>query len=187
MAKIDKKLLYWVKTRVNSAGREVIANSVLISTCLYFVAICSGTKAGVARITGKIRNFYWSGTPHTSRVRVAWQTCCLQRHEGGLNLIDPGAAVVALMSKWILSACEPRASNFKTILRYRLSLFQPHPQDRWAPSLDWFLQPTHKSSVGSKVWLRTTRAWKSLAFELRPTVPASFTEWMSSTFWWAAG
>ena len=123
MAKIDRKLLYWIKTRVNLVGQEVIANTMLISTCLYFLAICSGTKVGKTRITGKIRNFYWSSTPHTTRVRVAWQTCCLWRHEGALNFIDPGAAVVALMSKWILSACEPRASNFKTILRYRFSFF----------------------------------------------------------------
>jgi hypothetical protein len=37
--KVDKKLLYWTSQRLNAAGREVIANSVLISSMLYFVAL----------------------------------------------------------------------------------------------------------------------------------------------------
>jgi hypothetical protein len=57
-AKIQKKLMYWVTVRLNSAGREVITNNVLVSSLLYFLAIWGGIADGIKRITGKIRNFY---------------------------------------------------------------------------------------------------------------------------------
>jgi hypothetical protein len=44
MNKIDKKLDYWTTVRLNSAGRVVISNSVLISTMLYFLGIWGGVR-----------------------------------------------------------------------------------------------------------------------------------------------
>jgi hypothetical protein len=70
-AKIDRKLTYWVTTQLNWAGREVIVNGILISAMLYLLALWGGSQGGVKRITGKIRNFYWSNTTQPSRTRVA--------------------------------------------------------------------------------------------------------------------
>jgi hypothetical protein len=42
MEKIDKKLKYWITTRVNNTGRAVVANRILISTALFFRAIWGG-------------------------------------------------------------------------------------------------------------------------------------------------
>jgi hypothetical protein len=138
MAKIEKKLMYWVTVRLNSAGREVIANSVLVSSLLYFLAIWGDTADGIKRITRKIRNFYWAGTTQQARAWVAWQTCCLKRCDGGLNLIDHQEATTALMAKWVVVACELGTSNFKAMLRCCLSSFQPHSRGKWNPGLQWF-------------------------------------------------
>jgi hypothetical protein len=150
MAKIEKKLMYWVTVRLNSAGREVIANSVLVSSLLYSLAIWGGMAEGIKRITGKIRNFYWAGTTQQARARVAWQTCCLKHCDGGLNLIDPQEASIALMAKWVVVACEPGASNFKALLWYRLSLFQPHSRGKWNPRLQ---SVVHAATSSSLTWL----------------------------------
>jgi hypothetical protein len=56
---------------------------------LYFLAIWGGTKAGVARITSRIRNFFWYAPATRTQARVSWKLCCLSREEGGLNMIDP--------------------------------------------------------------------------------------------------
>jgi hypothetical protein len=135
MAKIEKKLMYWVTVRLNSAGQEVIANSVLVSFLLYFLAIWGGTADGIKRITRKTRNFYWAGTIQQARARVAWQTCCLKRCNGGLNLIDSQEAITTLMAKWVVVACEPGTSNFKAMPQFRLSSFQPHSRGKWNPRL----------------------------------------------------
>jgi hypothetical protein len=121
LEKIDRKLQYWCTTHLNLAGREVVVNGVLISACLYYLALWGGTKKGVAQITSRIRNFYWSGTTARTWIGVGWKVCCLSRDDGGLNIIDPGEAVCALMTKWIISACELGLSNFKAMIRYRLS------------------------------------------------------------------
>jgi hypothetical protein len=91
--------MYWTLQRLNAAGREVVTNSILISSMLYFLAIWCGTKAGIARATSKVRNFFWSGSVTRTRARVSWKQCCLRREDGGLNLIDPHDAVTALMAK----------------------------------------------------------------------------------------
>jgi hypothetical protein len=99
MTKIEKKLQYWCSIRLNTTGREVIANGVLISTLFYFLAIWGGTKAGVQKIISKIRNFYWSGFVQQCRARVAWKMCCQKRVEGGLNLMDPMDALTSMMGR----------------------------------------------------------------------------------------
>jgi hypothetical protein len=69
--KIEAKLKYWATTKLNFAGREVIVNGVLISSLLYFLGIWGGTKAGISRVTSKIRNYYWCGGLHRTRARTA--------------------------------------------------------------------------------------------------------------------
>jgi hypothetical protein len=102
--KIDKKLLYWMSQRINIIGRETIANAILISSMLYFIAIWGGTKRGIASITKKVRQFFSSGTIQRTSARVSWQVCCLKRCDRGFNLINPNEAIIALISKWIVAA-----------------------------------------------------------------------------------
>ena len=92
--------------------------------------------------------------------------------------LDPGEAVVALMTKWIITACELGTSSFKTLLRHRLCQLQPLPNGKWPPSMMWFQQKDHKGSGGSSVWNRVLKPWKTLSTRLRP---ASFDEWLTLT------
>lgn len=95
--RIDKKLEYWTKTKINSAGRAFIANGILVSSPLYFLAIWGGSMKGVKKVVGKIRNYLWSGSTNPSRTRVSWINCCRTKNEGGLGLINPMEAMNALM------------------------------------------------------------------------------------------
>jgi hypothetical protein len=158
--RMDKKLRYWSGRKLNLTGRTIIGNSVLISTTLYFLAIWGGSSSRVKRITAKVRNYICTGEDKPFRARVAWQTCCHKKRDGGLGLVDPAAALTALMAKWILAACEPGDSNFKIMLRHRISNFQPYPGGNWPPSLQWFALPSHAAKSGSMVWQRTAQAWK---------------------------
>lgn len=44
MAKIEKRLMYWITMRLNSARQEVITNNVLVSSLLYILAIWGGAR-----------------------------------------------------------------------------------------------------------------------------------------------
>jgi hypothetical protein len=57
-----------------------------------------------------LRDFLWIGSAHQSRARVRWANCCVQKHRGGLNLIDPEDALQALLDKWIMKALAPGSS-----------------------------------------------------------------------------
>ena len=41
-----------------------------------------------------------------------------RKNEGGLGLVNPHEAKVALMSKWILIAMEPGESNLNVLLKH---------------------------------------------------------------------
>jgi hypothetical protein len=112
---------------------------------------------------------------------------CSKKREGGLNIVNPLDVVIALMSKWVVSACEPGDSNFKKLMQYRLSCFQPYSHGGWNRSLEWFSQHSHKASPGSKIWNRMARAWKTLVMEVEQVGPSSYDEWLSTAFWWSPG
>lgn len=97
-ARIDKALEYWSIVQMNAYGRAVIINGVLLSGLWYFLSIWGGIDAGVSKIRGQLFNFLWAGDPKRGRNRVNWLTCCQSKEEGGLNLINPEDAVVALMT-----------------------------------------------------------------------------------------
>lgn len=137
---------------------------------------------GIQQVTSKIRQFYWSGKVGRTRVGVAWETCCLNKEVGGLAFTDPTEALTALLTKWVVVACEPGYSNFKAILRYRLARTQPPGPQRWADSPDWFQMHQHKSKQGSNVWNRIGRAWKTMVKFTYHTGPENFDEWLATNF-----
>jgi hypothetical protein len=100
-----------------------VGNNVLLSTTLYFLAIWGGTGSGIKHIKAKMWNYLWVGENKPCRARVARQTCCLKKWDEGLGLVDPTDALVALMTKWLIVACEPGVSNFKTMLRHCLARY----------------------------------------------------------------
>jgi hypothetical protein len=152
--RIEQKINYWATVRLNSTGRAVIANGVLVSSTLYFLSIWAGSKARIRKVISKVRNYLFSGTAQPARARVAWSVVCSKKREGGLNIVNPLDAVIALMSKWVVSACEPGDSNLKKLMQYRLSCFQPYSHGGWNRSLEWFSHHSHKASPGSKIWNR---------------------------------
>jgi hypothetical protein len=105
---------------------------------------------------------------------VAWQVVCSRKRDGGFNIINPLEVVVALMSKWVVGACELGNSNFKMMIRHRLSSYQSYAHGKWNMSLEWFSQHNHKAAAGSKIWNRVSRAWKLLVSEVKKVDPWSY-------------
>jgi hypothetical protein len=184
LTRTDKQLQYWSNTRINRTGRAVISNAILIGAALFFLSIWGGTQAGVKKLVAKARNYLWAGSAQPARARVAWDVVCLPRQDGGLNMINPKHMVIALMSKWIINACEPGSSKFKALLRHRLEQCQPHARGTWNGSLQWFTRPNFRASSGSRMWNRTMLSWKQVVKDVSLIPPTSYEEWLSSYFWW---
>ncbi len=61
-----------------------------------------------------------SGQDHNIMAKISWNNCCTKRNVGGLNLVDLENVFNALLSKWNVKALEPKDSNLKTLLKYRM-------------------------------------------------------------------
>jgi hypothetical protein len=157
----------------------------LLSSTYYFTSIWGGTKKGIARVKSAVTNYFWSGSMHRSRSKVSWLQCCQPKEKGGVNLINPVDAMMALMVKWILKAVEPGNSNLHLLFRFRLAHFQPYSGSRWAPSLEFFTLPKFQAQKGSQAWSRAGVAWRALVMDLSRVKPSSFEEMMSEPFWWS--
>jgi hypothetical protein len=80
--KVEKKLQYWITSWLGPVGCKVIVNGVLVSTCLYFLAVWGGFNVGVKKITGLIRNYYWSGSADRAQAGVAWSMLFRSEYRG---------------------------------------------------------------------------------------------------------
>lgn len=128
-------------------------------------------------------NYLDARTMQRARVRAGWLQCCQPRNNGGLELMNPEDAMIALMAKWVVKAMEPGNSNLHLLLRYRLSMYQPFSGGRWCPSLEYFTLPKNQCHKGSAVWNRTTTAWKTMAKEITYNRPNNLEELLSCSIW----
>ena len=110
-----------------------------------------------------------------------------QEQEDGLGFVDPADALTMLMAKWLIVACELGDSNFKIMLRFHLSNYQPYPSGKQGPSYQWFLLCNHIVKNGSTIWNHTTRSYRQLIHEETLLLPRSIEEWVNSSFWWTPG
>lgn len=118
--RVDKRLTYWSNTKINSTGRGIVVNHILLSSTYYFASIWGGTKKGLYKIRMMMKYYLWSGTKIRPRAKVKWLQCCLPFEKGRINLINPTDALTSLMAKWIVKALEPVDSNLHIMLRHRL-------------------------------------------------------------------
>ena len=122
--KLAKKLTHWCATKINQAGRRIVANNMLLSSTFYFLSMWRSSQKGVKKIKSSIMNYMAARRIQKSRIKVSWAQCCHPKEKSGLNLINPEDAVLALMTKRLNKALEPRDSNLHLFLRYRLSQYQ---------------------------------------------------------------
>ena len=185
--KISKKLDYWSTMKLSLGGRIVICNQVLLSTLWFFITVWDGSNKILTKMRGTIRNYLWSGKKQLTRTRVSWRECCLKKKYGGLGLVDPEAAKISLLCKWIVKAMEPGNLNLQLILRYRLARFNPQNGWKWGVSLDWFTSRQHQGFAGSKVWGHISRAWKVMANGTYQLPPRIRMELLHSNIWCSEG
>lgn len=124
----------------------------------------------------------WSKNLQQAQTKVLWLQCSQLEEHGEIDMINPIDALVFLMAKWILKACESWMSNLHAMLRFRLINFQPYVRGRWAPSLEFFTMPHCQVKRGSKAWTQTNIAWLELVKSLQPVQPWIAEEVLSEPF-----
>jgi hypothetical protein len=60
--RINKSLGYWSSTKINSIGRGMVVNGVLLSSTYFFTSISGGTKKGVSKVKSTVSNYFKSNS-----------------------------------------------------------------------------------------------------------------------------
>jgi hypothetical protein len=169
-----QKLASWYASRLHISERVIITNNIIFASILFFLVVWLGTVHAIRQIRKLASYFLWAGRETRTLVRVAWPTLCHRYRDGGLRIIDPEQAMMALMSKWIILALQRGNSNVQLMLRYRLLRTQPTTGANWTSNPRWAMLHIHRTRPWSKVWLRIGKAWKSLVKELSPCDPSDY-------------
>jgi hypothetical protein len=80
---------------------------------------------------------------------------------------------------------KPGTSNLHVMLRYRVLHFQPYGGGRWAPSLEYFIQPRFQTKRGSTTWNKVGTSWRVPVRELIPIQLNLLEEVSSELLWWS--
>ena len=65
---LSKKLTHWCATKINPMEKNVVANSVQLSSMFFFLSILGGSKKGVIRIKSSIMNYLDVGKVQKPRI-----------------------------------------------------------------------------------------------------------------------
>jgi hypothetical protein len=182
--KITKKLQYWSSQFLSLVARKVIVNSILVSTLWFFIHVWVGSDSIIRRVRASLRDYLWSGTDGHAIACVGWNDYWADKMAGGLNLIDPDEALVALSSKWILKVMEPGISALHTLLQHRLDRIRPSRLGTWPSSLHWALTSNFSAPRGSPLWNRIVKSWKNMSKFIDAVWPRNHEEVLQISLWW---
>ena len=118
---IRRKLIFWSSARLSLAGREMVANQVLLATMWYVTSCWIFSSSCISQVQRLIRNFLWSvKNRDATRAKVAWPVITLPTSHGGLGIVDPACQSRALIDKFVVLSLLPGAELWKMLLLHRL-------------------------------------------------------------------
>lgn len=84
-----KRIKGWVGQNVNLAGKEVLANSVLLTLPIYIMA-CVKIPASLCKsLNSAVANFFWNGSDNTRKIHwLRWGKLTEVKGKGGLGFRD---------------------------------------------------------------------------------------------------
>lgn len=131
LAKIEKKLAYWITKPLSLAGEFQIYSKVFTATHVYYSSCWAPSKASYMKLERLLQDFDWaSSSDHQGFHKVAWEYCCLPKESEGLDLISTQKQGLALCAKWIIRALFGN-EDWKILLRHCISSGFPASRPAW--------------------------------------------------------
>lgn len=161
----------------------MVMKFVLLSTLWYFLSIWCESATILHKIRASLRNYLWAGIEEHSRARVRWNDCCASKKVGGLGIVNPENALIALMSKWVIKALTPGIPPLHILLRYWLASLWPSRLGPWSRSLQWTLLGKFAGPQGLSLWICLIK-WRCLSPLIEALSPKTFKEVQNTSLWW---
>jgi hypothetical protein len=81
--KITSRMDTWLTKHLSFAGRLQLLSSILFSLQIFWSRIFILPKKIVCLIEQKFNRFLWNGKDEKAKAKVAWETICMPKKEGG--------------------------------------------------------------------------------------------------------
>ncbi|GBG59078.1 hypothetical protein CBR_g24421 [Chara braunii] len=128
-------------------------------------AMCKLSDTTLKKIKAAARRFIWKPQADENQgyiSKVAWETLCKPRDEGGLGITDPNSQNLALLSSWLLKVAEMPEPPDWCLLAEKILLQEwglSRTSDVWvAIMMDSFVN----KRIKSKFWSSMLSAWKKV-------------------------
>ncbi|GBG90295.1 hypothetical protein CBR_g50473 [Chara braunii] len=169
--RVKSRITEWGEARHLSLIGRALAINVSAFALLWFVAKVRNIPAEALKEIKRVaRVFLWKPYAKPGEgciAKVAWETLCLSREEGGLGLIDPQTQNRILLCQWILKAIETDQEADWVLLAEGI-LKREWGLDR---SEDVWIAITTEAFMGkrikSRLWKEILQAWRVLRPNLR--------------------
>ncbi|GBG82527.1 hypothetical protein CBR_g34903 [Chara braunii] len=163
--KVRKRILSWGPAfRLSLIGRVLAVMASAFALLWYVATIRRMSPPMLKAVKGYARRFIWKPGSDQDKgyiCKVAWDTLCRPRSEGGLSLLDPASQNTALLARWVIKVAEAEDGTdwvllAETLLSKEWGLMRP--SDTWVAIMtETFASKRPKS----KLWKEVLQAWKS--------------------------
>jgi hypothetical protein len=138
--KIERKLSSWKGKQMSVGGRLVLINSVLTSLVMFMLSFFEVLGGVLEKIYYFRSWFFWQGSDHKKKYRLAkWEILCQPNEVGGLGIQNIDVQNKCLLSKWLFKLLNEDGLwqtllRKKTLGRYTLTKVTSKPGDShfWA-------------------------------------------------------
>ncbi|XP_059073690.1 uncharacterized protein LOC131874367 [Cryptomeria japonica] len=131
LARVEKKLAYWVTKPLSLVGKFQICSKVLAATHVYYSSCWLPSKVAYSKLEKLLQDFLWaSSNTHHGFHRVTWDLCCLPRDSRGLGLLSTQRQGIALCVKWVIRTLTGDEA-WKIVLRHCIQFGFPDNRPAW--------------------------------------------------------
>ncbi|OBZ81050.1 hypothetical protein A0J61_10901, partial [Choanephora cucurbitarum] len=133
---VRSAVAHYARRSLSFRGKITILNTLILSEVWYSLRLLRVTTKTLETIQSLCYQFVWMGkTP-----RLAFDTICLPRTQGGLGVINPYRHYLVLQMKWLFALFSTTNSPIRKLLTHHFALLQNTDND----PLFSFYSPEHR-------------------------------------------
>ncbi|KAH7404105.1 hypothetical protein KP509_15G010900 [Ceratopteris richardii] len=155
--KFRAKIFKWSDVQHSISHRSFILKHYILPSLTYFLSCWQPNKKQMGQAISLARKFLWS---NSKIPKVAWNTCCMKKSEGGLGLICPSRMAIQMAAKWIYRSL---SSNdfWACLIKRNIKRFYVKNNKSWSNCSLWdvITAPVEFFPKGSQLICNFWKAW----------------------------
>ncbi|KAJ7524073.1 hypothetical protein O6H91_18G076400 [Diphasiastrum complanatum] len=152
------------------AGRVLVLKHLSMPKVIYFLSCWMPSECALRRFEAVCRSFLWGAKfDGGGYVGVAWSTCILPKHFGGLGLPNLKQLATRSIAKWLVRAAVRREETWACLLQEAANCWAPMRAPGWRnwELRDLLLTNWNFKGKGSELFRCLWLGWKKGSYALK--------------------